>query len=84
MSADDLMPNPPEAPQQSWLRAALLMSVPLAVAWSVAFAITGLLWWSAPGQVEQVPPPPAPTLAPVDAAAIDLDRYARAHTMWTP
>lgn len=84
MSADELMLDTPARTQRSWLRVALLMAVPLAVTWAVAFAVTGLLWWGAPGQVEQVAPPPPPELAPVDTAGIDLERYGRAHPMWTP
>jgi len=84
VSADEVTVETPERAQRSWLHAALLMSVPLAATWAVAFAITGLLWWGAPGQVEQVAPPPAPALAPLDSASIDLERYGRAHARWTP
>ncbi|MGD9497556.1 MAG: hypothetical protein AB7Y46_14740 [Armatimonadota bacterium] len=66
------------------MRPLLLMALPLAGVWTAAFAITGLLWWGAPTQVEQVPPPEAPELEAIDAQGVDLELYGRAHPMWVP
>lgn len=84
MSADELEPGESKRAERSWLQTVLLMAVPLAVVWAIAFLITGLLWWGATDSVDQVPPPAAPHIAPVDAAGIDLDRYTAAHPRWEP
>jgi len=84
VSVDELSPETPEPTRWSWLRPVLLMAVPLAVVWAIAFAITGLLWWGASEDVEQVAPPAPPALESIDGGSIDLERYARAHPTWTP
>ncbi|MGC9317583.1 MAG: hypothetical protein ACP5KN_06040 [Armatimonadota bacterium] len=85
MSADDLRPEVPAAERHGWIRAVLVMALPLATVWWVAFSITGILWWSAPEKdIPQVPPPEPAQLAEVQADTIDLDRYARAHPYWIP
>lgn len=85
MSADDLRPEAPTPPRHGWLRSVLLMAVPLAITWWVAFLVTGLLWWSATAEAQpQVSPPDPPHLEVVDGGSIDLERWARAHPRWTP
>lgn len=84
MSADDLRLEEPKPTERGWLRTVLLMALPLAVVWAVAFWITGLLWWEAGEAVEQVPPPARPQIERVDASDIDLDRYTVAHPQWQP
>lgn len=84
MSADDLRLEKPEPTERGWLPTVLLMAIPLAVVWAVAFWITGLLWWDAGEAVQQVPPPEAPQIEAVDASNIDLDRYTKAHPRWEP
>lgn len=84
MSADDLRLEEPRGRERGWLRTVLLMAVPLAAVWAVAFWITGLLWWEADVVVEQIPPPEPPQIEAVDADSIDLDRYNRAHPAWSP
>ena len=84
MSADDLRPEKPERSERGWQRTVLLMAVPLAAVWAVAFWITGLLWWDAGKAVEQVPPPETPQIERVDASTIDIERYTTAHPRWDP
>ncbi len=84
MSADEFRSRTPESTRRHRLRPVLLMAIPLALVWAVAFAVTGLLWWGASDDVAQVAPPQAPTLAAVDDSSIDLELYARAHPSWTP
>ncbi len=84
MSADDVTADGPAPDRRSGPRPVLLMALALAAVWAVAFAITGLLWWSAGGKVEQVPPPEAPKLEAVDGSSVNLERYGRAHPSWTP
>ncbi len=86
MSADDIRRETTEADgaRGGWLRPILLMAAPLAVAWWVAFAVTGLLWWRASPDVPQVPPPDPPQMETIDAEHIDLERYIRAHPYWMP
>lgn len=85
MSADDLRLEEPQKNGTPWVRTVLLMVLPLAAAWAVAFWVTGLLWWDAAvGDVTQVPPPEPAQIESVDADRIDLDRYTRARPYWTP
>ncbi|MEA3402176.1 MAG: hypothetical protein U9R79_13145 [Armatimonadota bacterium] len=85
MSADDLRPEAPAPTRGGWLRAVLMMALPLAIVWWLAFSITGILWWSASEEdVPQVPPPEPAHLAEVEADSIDLEAYARAHSSWVP
>lgn len=84
MSADELRLEKPEQTDRGWLRTVLLMTVPLAAVWAVAFWITGLLWWDAGEVVEQVPPPEAPRIEAVASENIDLERYTRAHSTFVP
>jgi ferric-dicitrate binding protein FerR (iron transport regulator) len=84
MSAEDLRLEEPERSERGWQRTVLLMAVPLAAVWAIAFWITGLLWWDAGEAVQQVPPPEAPQIERVDASTIDLERYTTAHPRWEP
>ena len=84
MNADELTRETPQPTRRHRLRPVALMAVPLAAVWAVAFAVTGLLWWSASDQVAQLPPPQPPVLEVVDGSGIDLELYARAHPSWTP
>jgi len=84
VSADEPRPETPEPTRRHWLRPVALMAIPLAVVWAVAFAVTGLLWWSAADEVAQVKPPQPPALEAVDTSGIDVELYARAHPSWTP
>lgn len=84
MSIDEIRLDSPELKRWNWLRPVLLMAVPLAVVWAIAFAITGLLWWGASEDVEQVAPPAPPALESIDSSSVDLELYARAHPAWTP
>ena len=82
MSADELRLETPEPARRHWLRPVALMAVPLALVWAVAFAVTGLLWWSASDAVAQVAPPQPPALEDIDVSSVNLELYARAHTDW--
>ncbi|MFW5868796.1 MAG: hypothetical protein ACOCX2_13315 [Armatimonadota bacterium] len=84
MSADDLRLEVPSRSERSWLGTVLLMVLPLAAVWAIAFWITGLLWWDAGESVAQIPPPEAPQIESIDASTIDLDRYTTAHPQWQP
>jgi hypothetical protein len=84
MSADDLRLEEPARTERGWFTTVLLMALPLAAVWAVAFWITGLLWWEADEVVAQVSPPPPPQIEQVDATGIDLERYTRAHPTWQP
>jgi len=84
MSADDLRLEEPEQTERGWLWTVLVMAVPLAAVWAVAFWITGLLWWDAGEVVEQLPPPEPTQIEAVDYENIDLDRYTRAHPTFQP
>jgi len=84
MSADDLRFEEPARAERGWLRTVLIMVVPLATVWAIAFWITGLLWWDAGESVAQVPPPKPPEIQQVDASSIDLELYTAAHPRWQP
>jgi hypothetical protein len=85
MSAEEQRSEAPDPSERGWLRTSLLMALPLAVMWAVAFWITGILWWDAgEAAVEQVPPPEPPAIEAVDAGGTDLDLYTRAHPFWSP
>lgn len=85
MAADDIRLEEPRQTDRSWLRTVLLMALPLAVIWGVAFWVTGLLWWDAKvGDVQQVSPPPPASIEAVDGSRIDLERYRRARPHWSP
>ena len=86
MSTDDLRLEVPAQTkkERGWLRTVLLMALPLAVVWGVAFWITGLLWWEAGDAVAQLPPPAAPQIEAVDPDVVNLERYKTAHPHWQP
>lgn len=84
MAADGLGLEEPEPAERGWVRTVLVMALPLAAVWAIAFWITGLLWWEAGEAVEQVPPPEPPGIQSVDAGGIDLGRYTTAHPRWQP
>ena len=69
----------------SWLRTILLMAIPLALAWTAAFWVTGMLWWRAPdtaAQATQVPPPAQ--VYPADSDWVDIEMYRRSNPQWRP
>lgn len=73
------------AGRTSWLRTILLMAIPLALAWLVAFWVTGMLWWRAPDTavaVDQTPPPAQ--VHPADSDWVDIDLYRRTNPQWRP
>ncbi|MFP4249141.1 MAG: hypothetical protein ACLFU7_05745 [Armatimonadota bacterium] len=84
MSADDLRLEEPARAERGWFRTVLLMVLPLAAVWAVAFWITGLLWWEAGEAVAQVAPPEPPRIEQSDASGIDIERYTTAHPTWQP
>ena len=85
MSADELRLEEPKYTERSWARTILLMILPLALVWAIAFWATGLLWWEAAvHDVEQVPPPAPPVIEQVDSSRVDLERYTRARPSWSP
>ncbi len=85
MGVEDQISEAPDSSERGWLGTTLLMAVPLAVTWAVAFWITGILWWDAGAdEVQQVPPPEPPAIEAVDASGTNLDLYGRAHPFWSP
>lgn len=68
-----------------WWRPALLMALLLALAWALAFEVTGMLWWRAGPTVSDRPPPPPPAqVHAVDTSWVDLDLYRRSNPQWRP
>ena len=69
----------------SWLRTVLLMAIPLALAWTAAFWVTGMLWWRAPDlatNADQTPPPAQVHSA--DSDWVDIEMYRRSNPQWRP
>ena len=69
--------------------ATVILVIVVAVLWHQVFAMTGLLWWNAPGggQVANVSRPAAPPplqIRPPDTSWVNLQAYLKTHPRWEP
>ncbi|NSW58430.1 MAG: hypothetical protein HPY44_20670 [Armatimonadetes bacterium] len=63
---------------------AIVAVVALGLLWQQVFAMTGVLWWDAPSDVQKVPRPAPPVIQPPDTDWVDLKAYLGTHPVWRP
>jgi hypothetical protein len=66
----------------------VLLVLLVAVLWQQVFAMTGVLWWNAPGgvaaQAARTPAPPPLELRAPKTGWVDLGAFLKTHPRWEP
>ena len=66
----------------------VILVILVAALWHQVFAMTGLLWWNAPGGAQTAnvsrPAPPPLRIRPPDTSWVNLQAYLKTHPRWEP